>query len=68
MWIWTWIWSLKNANPLKSSRNHVMSILKSDLDLQDFACRMSCSVGVQMHCSAMVRVVNIVENELLQNK
>jgi hypothetical protein len=50
MWTWTWIWSLKNANPSKSSRNRGVSTLKSDLNLHDFACRMSCRVGVQMHC------------------
>ena len=37
----------------KSSRNRGMSTLKSDLDRHDFACRMSCRVGVQIRCSAL---------------
>ena len=37
----------------KSSRNRGMSTLKADLDCHDFACRMSCRVGVQIRCSAL---------------
>jgi hypothetical protein len=40
-------------------------MLKSDLDLHDFACRMSCRVRVQTLRSATVRVVNIADKRAI---